>query len=80
MCIRFRGNVRNIARLTFNAVRKIAILKIWFTLHVTRLKTGFLLTYLIEVVSYNICAKFQIDCLNTLRGVDYTNLLPHIEA
>ena len=31
MCIRFRGNVRNIARLTFNAVRKMAILKIWFS-------------------------------------------------
>ena len=30
MYIRFRRKVRNIARLTFNAVRKIAILKIWF--------------------------------------------------
>ena len=30
--------------------------------------------------AYNICAKFQIDCLKTLGGVDYTNLLPHIEA
>ena len=28
----------------------------------------------------NICAKIQIDCLKTLRGVDYTNLLPHTEA
>ena len=26
------------------------------------------------------CAKFQIDCLKTLGEVDYTNLLPHIEA
>ena len=51
MCIRFRGNVRNIAQLTFDAVRKIAILKIWVSLHVTRLKKGFLLTYLTEVVS-----------------------------
>ena len=24
--------------------------------------------------------SFQIDCLNTLGGVDYTNLLPNIEA
>ena len=23
--------------------------------------------------AYNICAKFQIDCLKTLGGVDYTN-------
>ena len=23
----------------------------------------------------NICAKFQIDCVNTLGGVDYTNFL-----
>ena len=30
--------------------------------------------------AYNICAKFQIDCLKTLGGVDYTNLLPNIEA
>ena len=22
--------------------------------------------------AYNICAKFQIDCLKTLEGVDYT--------
>ena len=29
--------------------------------------------------AYNICAKFQINCLKTLGGVDYTNLLPHIE-
>ena len=28
----------------------------------------------------NICEKFQIDCLKILGGVDYTNLLPHIEA
>ena len=28
----------------------------------------------------NICAKFQIDCLKTLGEVDYTNLLPNIEA
>ena len=28
----------------------------------------------------NICEKFQIDCLKTLGGVDYTNLLPNIEA
>ena len=47
MCIRFRRNVRNIARLTFTAVRKIAILKM-VSLHVTRLKTDFLLTYLTE--------------------------------
>ena len=40
MCIRFRGNVRNIARLTFNAVRKIAILKIWF-LFMLMFKNGF---------------------------------------
>ena len=51
MCNRFRGNVRNIARLTFNAVRKIAIFENLVTLLVTRLKTGFLLTYLTEVVS-----------------------------
>ena len=25
----------------------------------------------------NISAKFQIDCLHTLGGVDYTNLLPY---
>ena len=24
----------------------------------------------------NICEKFQTDCLKTLGGVDYTNLLP----
>ena len=30
--------------------------------------------------AYNICAEFQIDCLKTLGGVDYTNLLPNIEA
>ena len=30
--------------------------------------------------AYNICAKFQIDCLKTLGGVDYTNWLPHIEV
>ena len=30
--------------------------------------------------AYNICAKFRIDCLKTLGGVDHTNLLPHIEA
>ena len=30
--------------------------------------------------AYNTCAKFQIDCLKTLGGVGYTNLLPHIEA
>ena len=24
--------------------------------------------------------KFQFDCLKTLGGVDYTNLLPNIEA
>ena len=30
--------------------------------------------------AYNICAKFQIDNLKTLVGVDYTNLLPNIEA
>ena len=34
----------------------------------------------ISQYAYNICAKFQIDCLNTLGGVDYTNLLPNIEA
>ena len=28
----------------------------------------------------NICATLQIDCLKTLRRVDYTNLLPNIEA
>ena len=28
----------------------------------------------------NICEKFQIDCLETLGEVDYTNLLPNIEA
>ena len=48
MYIRFRRKVRNIARLTFNAVRKIAILKILVSLHVTCLKMGFLLTYLTE--------------------------------
>ena len=31
MCIRFRRYVRNIARLTFNAVRNIAILKFGFS-------------------------------------------------
>ena len=41
MCIRFRRNVRNIARLTFNRDFENLI-----SLHVTRLKTGFLLTYL----------------------------------
>ena len=30
--------------------------------------------------AYNIREKFQIDCLKTLGGVDYTNLLPNIEA
>ena len=30
--------------------------------------------------AYNICEKFQIDCLKTMGGVDYTNLLPNIEA
>ena len=25
-------------------------------------------------------AKFEIHCLRTLGGVDYTNLLPYIEA
>ena len=30
--------------------------------------------------AYNICAKFQIDCLKTLGGIDNTNLLPNIEA
>ena len=30
--------------------------------------------------AYNICAKFQIDCLKTLEGVNYTTLLPHTEA
>ena len=30
--------------------------------------------------AYNICEKFQIDCMKTLGGVDYTNLLPNIEA
>ena len=29
--------------------------------------------------AYNIGAKFQIDCLQTLGGVDYTNLLPYVE-
>ena len=46
MCIRFRRNVRNIARLTLNAVRKIRDLENLVSLHVTRLKTGFLLTCL----------------------------------
>ena len=32
------------------------------------------------VYAYNICEKFQIDYLKTLGGVDYTNLLPNIEA
>ena len=32
MCIRFRRNEPIIARLIFSAVRKIAILKIWFLL------------------------------------------------
>ena len=30
--------------------------------------------------AYNICEKFQMDCLKTLGGDDYTNLLLHIEA
>ena len=30
--------------------------------------------------AYNICAKFPIDCLKTLGGVDYTNWLPNIEV
>ena len=29
--------------------------------------------------AYNICGNFIIDCLETLGGVDYTILLPHIE-
>ena len=41
MCIRFRRNIRNIARLTFNAVRKIAIFENLVSLHVTRFKTGY---------------------------------------
>ena len=49
MCIRFRRNVRNIARLTFSAVRKILDFEKFVSLHVTRLKTGFLLTYPTEV-------------------------------
>ena len=28
--------------------------------------------------SYNICAKFQIDCWQSLGGVDYTKLLPYV--
>ena len=47
MCIMFRRNVRNIARLTFNAVHKILILKIWF-LFMKLVQTGFLLTSLTE--------------------------------
>ena len=30
--------------------------------------------------AYNIYKKFQTDCLKTLGGVDFTNLLPPIEA
>ena len=30
--------------------------------------------------AYNICAKFNIDCLQTMGGVDYTNLQLNIEA
>ena len=30
--------------------------------------------------AFNSCAKFQNECLKTLRGVDYTNLLPNIEV
>ena len=30
--------------------------------------------------AYNNCEKFQTDCLRTLGGVVYTNLLPNIEA
>ena len=29
---------------------------------------------------FNICAKFQKECLKTLRGVDYTILLPLTET
>ena len=31
-------------------------------------------------ICFNICAKFQNDCLKILEGVDNTNLLPHIET
>ena len=27
-----------------------------------------------------LCAKVQLDCLKTLGGVDYTNLLPYVEG
>lgn len=30
--------------------------------------------------AYNIGTKFQTDCLETLVGVDYTNLLPYTKA
>ena len=29
--------------------------------------------------AYNICEKFQIDCLKTVGGVDYTNSHAHPE-
>ena len=29
--------------------------------------------------AYNICTKFQIDCLKTLGGVEYANLLPMLK-
>ena len=37
-------------------------------------------TYAHLQYAYNIYFKFQIDCLKTLGGVDYTNLLPNIKA
>ena len=48
MCIRFRRNVRNIARLTFNAVRKNRDFENLVSLRVTRLKMGFLLLFVTE--------------------------------
>ena len=35
----------------------------------------------VEITRVNcICAKFIIDCLKTLEGVDYTDSIPLIEA
>ena len=48
MYIRFRRKVRNIARLTFNAVPQNRDFENLVSLHVTCLKMGFLLTYLTE--------------------------------
>ena len=47
MCIRFRRNLRNIARLTLCCPQNRDFENL-VSLHVTRLKTGFLLTCLTE--------------------------------